>query len=166
MIRRHRRPQQDTDLDITAFMNLMIVLVPILLMNMIFAHTSIIELNFPKGEAAAELDPKRVDLRVAIYDRNIDVLEGETTIVKRIAFETEGFDFELLSRTMQELKKRLPEKRDITVMALPETPYQTIVSVMDSVSSYTTVVAGSAVEAELFPDIGITDTPSQSVQGG
>lgn len=37
------------DLDITPFMNLMIVLV--LLLNMVFAHTSVLELNFPTGES-------------------------------------------------------------------------------------------------------------------
>ncbi len=39
------------DLDITPFMNLMIVLVPVLLLNMVFAHTSVLELNFPTGES-------------------------------------------------------------------------------------------------------------------
>tara|TARA_R110000823_G_scaffold215071_1_gene344769 strand:+ start:1720 stop:1845 length:126 start_codon:yes stop_codon:yes gene_type:complete len=32
-------------------MNLMIVLVPVLLLNMVFAHTSVLELNFPTGES-------------------------------------------------------------------------------------------------------------------
>ena len=49
MKRRLRRPQEAADLDITAFMNLMIVLVPILLINMIIAHTSVLELNFPES---------------------------------------------------------------------------------------------------------------------
>ena len=55
MKRKHRRLRnKDTDLDITAFMNLMIVLVPILLMNMVFAQTSVLELNFPSQSTAQE----------------------------------------------------------------------------------------------------------------
>ena len=47
MRRKHRRLRSEADLDITPFMNLMIVLVPVLLLNMVFAHTSVLELNFP-----------------------------------------------------------------------------------------------------------------------
>ncbi len=88
MIRRHRRPTQDSDLDITAFMNLMIVLVPILLINLIFAQTSIIELNFPSSESESPIDPEQFDLRVAVYKDSIDVLEGSSTLIKRIADRT------------------------------------------------------------------------------
>ena len=53
---RRRRSQRyrgaDAELDITAFMNLMIVLVPVLLLSMVFTHTTVIDLNFPSGESA------------------------------------------------------------------------------------------------------------------
>lgn len=159
MIRKHRRPQEDSDLDITAFMNLMIVLVPILLMNLIFAQTSIIELNFPKSDSVSQLDPESFDLSVAIYPESIDVLEGEQTLIRRITKSEKGYDFVELGLVMQELKRRVPDKRDITLLAKPDTPYQALISTMDAVRSYTALVAGNAVEAELFPDIGISDAP-------
>ncbi len=166
MIRRHRRPTQDSDLDITAFMNLMIVLVPILLINLIFAQTSIIELNFPSSESESPIDPEQFDLRVAVYKDSIDVLEGSSTLIKRIENGTEGFDQEELRTVMQELKKRLPDERSVSLLAESDTSYQSIVAVMDSVSSYKTVVAGSVVRAELFPDIGIADAPDERVNAG
>lgn len=165
MIRRHRRPTQDSDLDITAFMNLMIVLVPILLMSLIFAQTSIIQLNFPEADSAAAIDPEQVDLRVAIYEDSIDVLEGANTLIKRIENGKEGFDQGELSVIMQELKKRLPDVRSISLLARPDTSYQSLIAVMDSVSSYKAVVAGSVVRAELFPDIGISDAPTDRIDG-
>jgi len=166
MIRRHRRPQQDSDLDITAFMNLMIVLVPILLMGLIFAQTSVIELNFPKADQAQQLSPQEVDLRVMILPSRIDVLEGEKKVIKRIEMVEGEYNFEQLSEVMQALKKRIPQKRDLTIFALPVTSYQTIVSVMDAVRSFKTVVAGSAVRAELFPDVGIADVPDEVLEEG
>ena len=63
---------------------------------------------------------------------------------------------------MQQIKSRLPDKRDIVIMARPETDYQTLISVMDRVRAYPTVVAGSLVQAELFPDISIADAPETS----
>lgn len=163
MIRRHRRPNQDSDLDITAFMNLMIVLVPILLINLIFAQTSVIELNFPSSTSDAPIDPENFDLRVAIYHDSIDVLEGSNTLIKRLDNAAEGFDQNKLSTIMQELKKRLPDERSVSLLAEQDTSYQSIVAVMDSVSSYKTVVAGSVVRAELFPDISIADAPAQRI---
>lgn len=40
------------DLDITPFMNLMIVLVPVLLLGMVFSQVRMIELNFPGQDTA------------------------------------------------------------------------------------------------------------------
>ena len=63
MRRKHRRLQQEADLDITAFMNLMIVLVPILLINMIFAHTTVLELNFPEMDSASANQEEQLQLQ-------------------------------------------------------------------------------------------------------
>lgn len=165
MIRKHRRPAQDSDLDITAFMNLMIVLVPILLINLIFAQTSVIELNFPESQQDVPADPEQFDLRVAIYNEGIDVMDGNDTLIKHVANRADGIDQEQLSVVMQEIKKRVPDERGVSLLAMPDTSYQSIVAVMDSVSSYKTVVAGSVVRAELFPDISISDAPPERVNG-
>lgn len=165
MIRKHRRPAQDSDLDITAFMNLMIVLVPILLINLIFAQTSVIELNFPESQQDVPVDPEQFDLRVAIYNEGIDVMDGNDTLIKYVANRADGIDQEQLSVVMQEIKKRVPDERGVSLLAMPDTSYQSIVAVMDSVSSYKTVVAGSVVRAELFPEISIADAPSERLEG-
>ena len=62
---------------------------------------------------------------------------------------------------MKELKRRLPEKRDIVIMPSSDTTYQALVSVMDSVRSYEAGVAGDVVNGELFPDISLGDAPER-----
>jgi len=47
-ISRSRQKEQD-EMNITAFMNLMVVLVPFLLITAVFTHLSIIELHLPGG---------------------------------------------------------------------------------------------------------------------
>ena len=42
-----RRFKEDADLDITSFMNLMIILVPVLLMSMVLARTTVLDLKLP-----------------------------------------------------------------------------------------------------------------------
>lgn len=158
MRRHHRKLREDADLDITAFMNLMIVLVPILLINMIFAHTSILELNFPNSSDSQEVVDEQLQLQVIIFDEEIVVSDSKGGVIKQIK-NSDGYDFEMLEQTMKAIKSRMPDKRDVTVMAKADTSYQTLVTVMDTVRSYQTVVAGSVVHAELFPDISISDAP-------
>ena len=71
-------------------------------------------------------------------------------------------DLKGLSLVMQELKRRMPEKRDIMILLDSDTNYQTVVSVMDRVRSYSTVVAMEVVEAELFPVISLGDPPAKA----
>ena len=158
MKRRFKRHHQDADLDITAFMNLMIVLVPILLINMIFAHTSVLELNFPKS-IESEADEQALQLQVIILDKQMLVSDNKGGVIKQIDNQKGNYDFEMLGQVMQDIKARVPDKKDITVMAKQDTSYQTLVTVMDKVRSFQTVVAGSLVHAELFPEVSIADAP-------
>lgn len=159
MKRKHRRLRTEADLDITAFMNLMIVLVPILLINMIFAHTSVLELNFPTQNTDQAMENELVQLQVIISPDELLVADNKGGVIKQIASKDGHYDFETLGLVMKDLKARVPEKKDITVMAMKKTSYQTLVSVMDKVRSYPAVVAGSVVHAELFPEVSIADAP-------
>ncbi len=160
-IRKKRQKHTEAaDLDVTPFMNLMIVLVPVLLLSMVFTHTTVIDLNFPTGEAAGgEFDPDAVHLEVAVYNDRLVVADGRGGVIKNLPKLDGEHNFNELSLVMQELKRRMPEKEDITVLLQEETDYQTLVSVMDKVRSYPTVQALDVVQAELFPVISLGDTP-------
>ena len=157
--RRHKHTEA-ADLDVTPFMNLMIVLVPVLLLSMVFTHTTVIDLNFPAGDAASgEIDPQAIHLEVSVYDDRLIVADGRGGVIKALPNLDGEYDFAQLSLVMQELKRRMPEKEDITVLLQQDTNYQTLVSVMDKVRSYPTVLALDVVQAELFPVISLGDTP-------
>jgi biopolymer transport protein ExbD len=159
---RHRKHKhrEAADLDVTPFMNLMIVLVPVLLLSMVFTHTTVIDLNFPSGEGSeAAFDPDLVHLEVVVKREGFDVADGRGGTIKSVPKVDGVYDFEQLSLVMQEIKKRMPDKRDITVLLLEETSYQTLVSVMDKVRSYPTVQHLEVVQAELFPVVTLGDSP-------
>ena len=159
---KHRKfkHQEAADLDVTAFMNLMIVLVPVLLLSMVFTHSTVIDLNFPAGEGAAEaFDPDLVHLEVVIKGETLVVADGRGGTIKTIPQVECVFDFAELSLVMQELKRRMPKKQDITVLLEQKTDYQTLVTIMDKVRSYPTVQNLQVVHAELFPVISLGDAP-------
>ena len=183
MMRRVRQRQQEADLDITSFMNLMIILVPVLLMSMVFSHITVLELKLP-DMAGADSTPDKIKnqkLELVIYPDYIDVnypagvrlkritkvaVSEESTVLEGsalVAGSKMDYDFLLLSNVLQEVKRQLKdkqiEKRDILILSQQDTDYQTLVSVMDTVRSFKAVVAASVVDAELFPEISLGDAP-------
>jgi biopolymer transport protein ExbD len=159
---RRLKHKEAADLDVTPFMNLMIVLVPVLLLSMVFTHTTVIELNFPAGEAAGEIDPENVHLEVIVKADRLIVADGRGGTIRALPMVDGVHDYAELSRVMQEVKRRMPEKRDIAVLLQADTDYQTLVFVMDRVRSYKAVQGLDVVEAELFPVISLGDSPRAS----
>jgi len=143
-------------------MNLMIVLVPVLLLNMVFAHTSVLELNFPTGESLSAEQAEELQIQVVIYEDRLVVADNQGGVIKNIPQREGEYDFALLKDVMKEIKSRVPDKKDVIIMPSRQTSYQALVSVMDTVRSYEAVVAGSVVEAELFPEISLGDAPAQA----
>jgi len=162
--RKHKRMVQQAELDITAFMNLMIVLVPVLLLSMVFANTAVLDLNFPVSDASLEniQDDEQFQLQVIIREDGMRVADSRGGLIKTIEKRDGGYDFGELSTVLQQVKMRLPDKTDITLLLEQSVDYQTLVSAMDTTRSYPAVVAASLVEAELFPDISIGDAPRLS----
>jgi hypothetical protein len=67
------------------------------------------------------------------------------------------------------LEDKKIEKKDIFILSEKDTPYQTLVTAMDTTRSFKAVVAASVVDAELFPEISLGDAPvgesTSAVQG-
>lgn len=191
-LRKHRIPGKEAELDITAFMNLMIVLVPVLLMGMVFSQITVLDLKLPEAaeSQAADNKPEPKEIELVIREQGMTVNYPRGVLLKTIPKIADSeadsnpdgssksplvHDFKLLSLVLQEVKRQLREKgiekRNITVLSEPNTTYQTIVSAMDSVRSYKAVVAASVVDAELFPEVSFGDAPAagkamRAVKGG
>jgi len=158
--RKHRRPVQQADLDITAFMNLMIVLVPVLLLSMVFAHNAVLDLNFPAlDDTQPPPNSENVQLQLIIRENSLTLADSKRGLIRKIPNTNEGYDFDSLVSILKQLKSRFPDKKDITLLLGDNIDYQTLVTTMDLTRSYSAVVAASVVEAELFPDISLGDAP-------
>lgn len=162
MRRRHRKQAGSPDLDITPFMNLMIVLVPVLLLGMVFTQVRMIELNFPglQADAQESLDPEQLRLVVTLIPGGIEVADAERGLIKAFPAKEAQQDFAGLRLVLQQIKQRVPDKTDVILEVGPDIDYQTLVYAMDTVRSYPAVVAASVVEGELFPDVSLMDAPA------
>ncbi len=167
-MRRHKKIREEAELNVTSFMNLMIVLVPVLLMNMVFSQLAALDLRLPSGDEPGAVNPEDVTLEVTIRKTGFTLsrtYQEETVELASIPAQSGELDYEGLSEALQKAKKNpeFAEKRDITLLAEPNTDYQTLVTVMDTVRIYPAVVAASLVDAVLFPDISLGEADAQEV---
>ena len=157
------KPSEDADLDITSFMNLMIVLVPVLLLSITFTQISVHEIKLPDltgGTTASE--ESQSQLEVVVSDEGFSVFyPDKRSLIKELPLldgdAGKAYDFSGLSLVLQDVKSQISERRDILLLADVNLSYQDLVSTMDAVKSYRTVLAASVVEVELFPVISLGD---------
>lgn len=170
MIKRRKALLTDAELDITSFMNLMIVLVPVLLLSLVFAQIRVLNIQLPplsEQQLLQEKDqPQQLELEIHNNRLRLNYPAGEPLRVFELT-EQGKLDFDLLSVFLQDLKltfqQKNIEKRDITILAPDDLDYQTLVQAMDAVRSFKAVVAASVVDAELFPQISLGELEQPEV---
>ena len=151
------------DLDITAFINLIVVLVPFLLSMAVFSRLTVLDLTLPARSSASVEKLKADDLKLEITLRpdSIDVGDRIGGLFKHIPATTTGYDLAGLTAYLLVVKNKFPDTLAASVLAEPNTPYDALVQVMDATRSSLTTPPGDAnpVRAELFPNISVGDAP-------
>lgn len=159
---RRRRRTETPELEITAFMNLMVVLVPFLLITAVFSRLAIIELNLPAASSTPDEEPT-FQLEVVVRNDWLEVGERSRGLLTRLPRAEGQYDFKGLATYLQRVKANYPDMSNATVLLEPSVPYDTLVKVMDALRFFETSQNGQVIQAELFPDISIGDAPLQGV---
>jgi biopolymer transport protein ExbD len=168
---RKRTGNEEVELNITAFLNLMVVLIPFLLLNAVFAQVSILQLNLPSSEEAPPSDPEENNkpvLEVLIYQDRYEIGERKSgKIVAMVPVAADGkHDREKLRSYLAEIKADFPEVNNITLLCEDDTDYELMVYTMDAVRYRVEMTNGVALKKELFPEIGIGSAPLDPRRGG
>jgi len=82
MARRHhyrRKDKEVPELDITTFLNLMVVLIPFLLISAVFSRITILELDVPTG-GAGQVDKPKLVLEVIVRKKGIEISNGKGVV--------------------------------------------------------------------------------------
>jgi biopolymer transport protein ExbD len=126
--------EEEAELNVTTFLNLMVVLVPFLLITAVFSRMTIVELNLPSssgGPAAAEIGFRP---EVIVREDGVEISNGRSVIAAIAKVEGE-YDLETLSRYMISLKEDHPDVDDVSVLLESQIPYDYLIQVMDIVRS-------------------------------
>src|SRR5687768_16689875 len=102
-----RRLRKDpAHLEITAFINLIVVLVPFLLSTAVFTRLAVLDLTLPaqSSGAAEQLKANELKLEVVIRPDALEVSDRVGGLIQRIASTGKGHDLAMLSAVMVQLK--------------------------------------------------------------
>jgi biopolymer transport protein ExbD len=184
--RRHhyRRLQKEPpELNITTFLNLMVVLVPFLLITAVFSRVTIMELNLPSGGTSAA-DKQQLSIEVIVRQKGLEISNGKQVLARFPLLKAEDvaatiesadtseeldtsklYDLKLLAKYLTRIKNQYPDKTDALVLMESDIEYRVLIRVMDAVRSTFVRQPGGEGEADvlqqvvLFPDISIGDAP-------
>jgi biopolymer transport protein ExbD len=170
MARRHhykRRTKGDAhEIDVTTFLNLMVVLVPFLLITAVFSRLTIVELDLPSSTSTSDYNPDTFRVEVIVREEGIEISNGRA-IIASIPKKEEDFDLDALSEFMVMLKQQYPRHEAASVLMEAQIPYDYLIQVMDVVRNVELPVEGeSQIEGEeetqlyaLFSEISVGDAP-------
>lgn len=159
---KHSKRSKDAgELDVTTFLNLMVVLIPFLLATAVFSQITVQELNLPtQASGASTPDKPPVTIEVMVRKDKLEIGDGKR-ITTTIPLVGEKYDIKTLSEELLQLKKENTEKEDITVLLEPDIEYQKMITVMDAVKALK--IKGAEGQDDqtiiLFPEISIGDAP-------
>ena len=161
-VRIRRGDKSPPELNITAFLNLMVILVPFLLITAVFSQMSILELNLPPAaqqKLNKDKPKKEVNFELIIRKDSITVADTIGGAIKRFEKTGDKFDMGPITKLLVLIKQKFPAKLNITLLLEQNVNYDTLVQVMDAVRVVTELEDGVPVKKELFPQISIGDAP-------
>lgn len=157
---RRARTPENVELDITAFMNLMVILVPFLLITAVFTHLTVLDINLPTStQESAGQNKKSFEIQVIMSDKYFLVTDNDGKLIKKIETYTTGGHFKILNNVLKQIKYKYPDKTNITILSQQNSNYDTLINTMDAVRVFNAVEDGQLVQVELFPNISIGDAP-------
>ncbi len=154
-VRRLRGQQEEPELNITPFMNLMVVLVPFLLLMAVFTNLTVIKLALPGDQLDKQEKEPPIQLEVVLRKDRIDIQDRGSDLLGQYARVNGKDDYVALQAKLLQIKAQFPDIKVASVLAEDDIDYGRIIETMDKVRSYVTTDDSGVVEDELFPDIAL-----------
>lgn len=158
--KRRSRHRDTPELNITSFLNLMVVLVPFLLITAVFSRITIMELSVPTASGGSQVAKSNFTIEVIVRRTGLELANG-SSVVAAIPNQEGEYDLQKLTKLLLRLKSDYPEKDDATVLMEPDIQYDHLIRVMDTLRETEIPEEGSEElrKMVLFPKISIGDAP-------
>ena len=160
---RTRRLRKGSEaLEVSAFINLIVVLIPFLLSTAVFSNMSVVELTLPAKSSNWE-GLKANDLKLEVVVRHDKIEIGDKIgglLFPPIPNTPTGPDLVTLNADMFVLKQKFPDVTTASLLPEPNIPYDVVIHAMDAMSTVKSTNGGTeVVDVPMFPAISIGDAP-------
>ena len=155
-----RHARKPAELLLVPMIDIFTVLVTFLLMTAVFSRTVILQLNLPPPNSTWKEPPPGLQLEVMVRKNLLQVADRNTGPLATMPNTASGYDYDGLTEYLKRVKARFPDKTDASILLEADTPYDTLVQVMDRLRVFEVGQGMTTVQAELFPDISIGDAPA------
>ena len=161
-----RHSRKPAELLLVPMIDIFTVLVTFLLMTAVFSRTVILQLNLPASQTEFREPPPGLQLEVMVRKDLIQVADRNSGPLATLPNTPGGYNYDALTEYLKRVKAKFPEKTDASILLEADTPYDTLVQVMDRVRVFEVSQGLNVVQAELFPDISIGDAPATPAATG
>jgi biopolymer transport protein ExbD len=151
-----RTAKRDTpNVDVTAFLSLMVILVPFLLITAVFSRTAILEIQPVTGEGDSSPVQDPLQLRVIVRQDVIEVGYRGQKQTTKIDRSSDNKALKSLATLAGQLKARYPQSLEVTVLLEPLVSYDVLVQVLDALRVKLLRHGDTVEQEELFPLIAL-----------
>lgn len=145
-----------------AFLSLMVILVPFLMITAVFSRMTILELEAAASTRAVTAEPDGLQLQVWVREQVIEVRHQGREGPLRFDRTPDGRENQMLAELAAKLKAQFPDSTQATLWLEPQISYDDLVQVMDAVRMRPSRDRGDDELAELFPQITLAETPASN----
>jgi biopolymer transport protein ExbD len=149
-IRKRRHRESNVELDLTAFMNLMVIMIPSLLVNAVFTQVNVLNVDQPGDgaplSAQAAIKPTLI-LDVGVFpDKFVISNRGQGQLA-----EIAGHDYAQLNQALIVIKRNNPTVSSATLRIDDTVKYQEIIYTIDAIRVVQSAKTGNSYA--LFPNV-------------
>ena len=174
--KRSRAEEGELVLDLVPYMNLLLIIIPVLLMTASYIQLSIIDVYLPaeakeeQGEEKSDsvIEPEeKLTLTVIITEKGFTVGGTGGILSSVVSSDSEengkgpnasiprkedgSYDYEKLSQILYAIKEAHPAHSSVILLANPTIPFETIIEVMDA----SRVIEINGEKKTMFPNVAI-----------
>lgn len=164
--RLHRMRRRDpAEMNITAFMNLMVILVPFLLITAVFSRLAVLELALPAPDSESVPVENETDRLSVIVRTDTLQVAVNGSVLQSFPLTEEGFDLLAVNELIVEIRERIAaEVTSVTVLLEPDVDYDQMIQAMDAVRMKLPDETTTSVteRTPLFPNVAIGDAPPRA----
>ncbi|GMQ86872.1 MAG: hypothetical protein BMS9Abin08_0070 [Gammaproteobacteria bacterium] len=148
--------RETQQLDVTAFLSLMVILVPFLLITAVFSRITILEIQTAPGDSGGSSSrPDPLQLQVVVRERFIEVNYRGLKKTERFARTSDSSELESLATLADELKARFPQSLEATLLIESQIPYDVVVQVLDVIRIGLERIGDVVEPVERFPLVAL-----------